>query len=432
VTLATDAQLFQTGRTALMAIGLLGGSALIAGLVPFEGAVIGSGTVMIEGNVKKVQHQTGGVIGAVLVKEGAMVREGDVVARLDDTMVKSNLGVIMADLTAQTARSARLLAERDDAKSPLYAQELVARAVRDKDAAKAIESETILFERRRTAREGQKAQLRERINQFEKEVEGFEQQLKSTQEQQTIAVQDRAILEPAHRKGFVQRPRITALDREIERNKGLIGDATARIAQSRGRIREVEVQIVQIDRERVAESTKELNEAQAKMAELAERRLAAEDQLRRVDIKAPVGGMVHELAIHTVGGVINPGETLMLIVPDPDNLVVEVKVAPNDRDQIKLTKGARVRFTSFNQRLTPELAATVSRISGTTTRDQQTGFTYYTIGLALLEGQLARLNGEKLAPGMMADTFITTDRRTMLEFLTKQFFDYWGYMFRSR
>jgi HlyD family secretion protein len=431
--LATDSTINQYAKLSTWAIVVLFGGAMAWGaLYPLDGAVVSSGTVVIDGNVKKVQHQTGGIIGAILVKEGSRVKEGDIVARLDETQARANLGIILADVMTQRARSARLGAERDDLTAVVYAPDLITRSRSDADVKAILDSETVVFHTRRSAREGQKKQLSERAAQFRQEIEGFEKQLGSTEDQQKIAQEERAMLEPLRLKGLVQRPRLTALEREIARNIGTMGDAKARIEQSRARIREVDVQIAQIDRERAAEATKDLRETEAKMAESHERRLAAEDQLRRVDIRAPASGVVHELQVHTVGGVINQAEALMLIVPEPDNLVVEARVSPNDRDQISVDQKARVRFTTFNQRITPEFNAHVSRISPNTSRDQQTGATFYTIGLRLTEGQTHKFHGSTLLPGMTADTFITTDPRTALSFLFKPISDNFDKIFAGR
>lgn len=431
--LDTDFHLARQARNAVLAIGILGGSAFVLGtLVPFAGAVIGSGTVVIEGNVKKVQHQTGGTIGALLVKEGSVVREGDVVARLDATLVKSNLGIVMAELNTQEARVARLVSERDGQPVVTFPPTFSARAKSDPGAAAAMETERRMFESRRNAYEGQKSQLRERIGQAEKDIDGLTEQLRAVEKTQSIAERDRAMLEPLIRQGLVQRPRYTQLDREIERNTGAMGDTKARVENARTRIKEINVQIAQIDRDRLAEVAKDLRDAQAKIDEMSERRIGAEDQLQKADIKATASGVIHELQIHTIGGVVTAGESVMTIVPNPDKLSIEVRVAPTDKDRVKEGMDARVRFTSFNQRITPELAATVIRVSPKDSTDQRSGLTYFTVTVALKDGELPKLYGEKLVPGMLADTFITTDRRTMAEFLTKQFFDYIAHVARGR
>jgi HlyD family secretion protein len=431
--LETDKHIRDSARTAKWAIGLLCGATFIWGaLVPLEGAVVSVGTVIVDGNVKKVQHPTGGIIGQLLVKEGSSVRQGDVVARLDDTQTRANLGIILGDLVAQRARLQRLQAERDDLTELHFSDELLAAAAKDASTRQAIESETKLFNARRLTRDGQKNMLRERVAQTEKEMQGTSLQLRATSEQLSIVREERQALEPLRLKGLVQKPRLTALEKEIARNEGIVGDAKSRLEQGSARIRETESQMKLVDRERIAEVNKETRETETKLVELSERRKAGEDQLQRVDIRAPAAGTVHEMNVHTVGGVINPGEPLMLIVPEPQELVIEARVAPQDIDQIHKTQPARIRFTSFNQRITPEVSGNVFRISPNTTKDQQTGATFYTVGLRLTEGQADKLKGSVLAPGMLAETFITTTDRTVLSFLFKPLTDNFIKVFAGR
>ncbi len=431
--LETDKHIRDSTRVAKWVIGLLGGAALFwGGLVPLEGAVVSVGTVSVEGNVKKVQHPSGGVVSQLLVKEGARVTQGEVVARLDDTQTRASLGVVMGDLVAQRARTLRLQAEREDLADLTFAPDILDAAAKDPTTRQAIDSEVKLFNARRMAREGQKSQLRERVTQTEKEMQGTEMQMRATSEQLAIATEERQALEPLRLKGLVQKTRLTSLEREIARSDGIVGDAKSRLEQGLAKIRETESQIKQIDRDRVAESNKDLREAEAKIVELTERRKAAEDQLQRVEIRAPASGIVHEMNVHTVGGVVNQGEPLMLIVPDPQELVIEAKIAPQDIDQVYLKQQARIRFTSFNQRITPEVLGHVFRISPNTTKDQQTGATFYTVGFRLNEGQAEKLKGSNLAPGMLAETFITTTDRTALSFLFKPLSDNFIKVFAGR
>lgn len=413
---------------------LLGGAAVAWGVfVPLDGAVVTQGALIVDGNVKKVQHQTGGIIGALLVRDGARVGEGDVVARLDDTQTRASLGVVQAELTGQQARAARLMAERDDLEDVSFPPALLKRAAHDPETRAALDNEVQVFRSRRTARDGQRSQLRERLTQASQDIQGLSRQLEATREQLAIATREYDNLEPLRKDGLIQRPRLAALEREIARNEGIVGDASARIASATSRQREVEVQIAQIDRDRAAEATKELRDVEARIAELNERRMAAEDTLRKADIRAPSAGMVHELAVHTVGGVVNPGETLMSIVPDPDSMVIEARVLPNDIDQVHLDQPARVRFTAFNQRKLPDLVGKVVRISPTSSRDPQTGQTFFTIAVRLEPGEVARIGpGSRLVPGMLADVYVTTTPRTVVSFLFQPLLDNYEKAFAGR
>lgn len=431
--LDTEEMLGRQIRTLLVALVTIAGSFMIWSLfVPLDGAVSSTGTVVVDGNIKKVQHQQGGIVGSLLVKEGAHVKEGDVIARLDDTQTRANLGVIANEMIAVRARIARLVAERDGTDDILFPPQLLSPGSTDPVVRNAIDSERSFFRARRTALLGTQAQLRERIGQLEKEVEGTDQQLRSSRDQIAIARSEHEALLPLREKGLVQKPRITSLEREISRFDGAIGDAIARIAQSRGKITETEVQIGQVLRDRLADVSKDLREAEAKLNELTERRMGAEDQLKRVEIRSPATGIVHELAVHTVGGVVQPGELLMTIVPDPDDLVVEARIQPKDIDQVHENQPSRLRFTSFNQRTTPELHGKVVRRSANTTLDKINGQPFYTVAVKPDPGQLERLNGAHLLPGMMAEAFITTESRTAMSFLMKPLVDNWQRVFSTR
>ena len=230
----------------------------------------------------------------------------------------------------------------------------------------------------------------------------------------------------------MQIQRVTALERDAARLEGERGQLIASIAQAKGKITETELQILQIDQDLRSEVAKELREIQGKIAELVERKVAAEDQLKRIDIRAPQDGMVHQSTVHTVGGVITAGEPIMLIVPEADELTVEAKVAPQDIDQVRVGQTAVLRFSAFNQRTTPELNGVVSRVSADLTTDQRTGAAYYAVRITLSESEIARLEGLQLVPGMPVEAFIQTGERTVLSYLMKPFTDQITRSFRSR
>jgi HlyD family secretion protein len=424
--LDTRSRLQREVRIATAAIVLFGGTAFAsATLIPLEGAVVTHGTVVIDGNVKKVQHQTGGIIGSLHVREGSRITQGDIIARLDDTQTRATLGVVLSDLIAQRARLARLVAERDGEAQVTFPDDVTSPDVRS--------AETRLFDSRRAALAGQKAQLQEKLSQARQDQDGLDKQRVATEQQLAIARAEYKNLEPLRASGLIQRPRLAQLEREIARSEGVLGDAIARLTGGRARMREIEEQIVQVDRDRAAEVTKDLRDTEAKIAELVERRIAAEDQLRRVNIRAPATGMVHELSVHTVGGVVTPGETLMFIVPDPDAVLVEVRVSPNDIDQVHIGQPTRLRFTTFNQRTTPEVAGQVIRVSPNSSRDPQTGLTFFTAGVRLLDGEAARLGpGNRLLPGMTADAYLKTTERTIMNFLIKPLTDNFDKVFAGR
>ncbi len=407
------------------------GSLLWSGLAPLEGAVAANGMLVLENNVKKVQHPTGGVVGYLNVVEGKRVAAGELLVRLDETATRANLAVIVNDLHAAETRRARLLAERDGRETIEFPVDLVDKGKTDAAVAAIIDSELKVFQSRNVSRRGQKDQLRERIGQLQNEIEGQELQRTSAEIQVKVARAEQAELADLADKKLVPKTRLTALDREVARNDGALGDLVARIAQTRGKISETRIQIDQVDREKITEVTKDLRETETKISEFRERRIAAEDQLKRVEIRAPIAGVVQQLTAHTIGGVVSATDQLMVIIPDADHLIVEARVTPQDRDQLLLNQPTRVRFTSFNQRTTPEVLATLFRISGDVIRDTQTGVFYYNVGVRVLEDEIVKLNGIKLVAGLPAEAFFKTSDRTMLSYLFKPLIDHWHKTFNG-
>lgn len=420
-------------RISLFAGFLLGGTATAWSiLAQLDSAVVTHGTVVVENNVKKVQHPTGGVIGAIHVREGQRVQEGEVVVRLDETATRAALGIIINELTATRARVARLSAERSALSHIEFPGDIRQRAVIEPGVAAVIEGETRVFASRRTLRDGQKAQLNERIGQLGQEVNGLTGQEKSYEIQLSVARGELANLRDLEARRLTTKPRITALEREIARNEGQLGEIVARSLSAKSKIAEITLQIIQLNNDHIAEVSKELREAESKINELQERRVTAEDQLRRIDIRAPITGVVHQLAVHTVGGVVSPTESLMLIVPASDQLILEVKVQPHDIDQVHVGQSTRVRFTAFNQRTTPEISGTLFRVGGDLTKEAQTGLAYFLAGVSISEDELKKLNGLKLMPGMPADVFIKTGERTFADYIVKPLTDQMNRSLRER
>ncbi|TKB87577.1 MAG: HlyD family type I secretion periplasmic adaptor subunit, partial [Mesorhizobium sp.] len=266
---------------------------------------------------------------------------------------------------------------------------------------------------------GQKAQLEERIAQLSEEVSGLtEQRDAKSQEIKLIGLELDGMRKLWHRK-LVSIDRITTLERDAVRLEGEHGNLTAAIAQSKGHTSEIRLQIIQIDQDLRSEVATELRDVQAKLAELVEQKVSAEDQLRRIDIRSPQTGVVHQLGVHTVGGVISAGELIMQIVPVTDDLTVEARVAPQDIDQLTPRQSATLRLSAFNQRITPELNGVVSEISPDLSIDERSGTSFYTVRVTLPRTELTRLKGLTLAPGMPVEVFFSTGSRTMLSYLVK-------------
>jgi HlyD family secretion protein len=338
---------------------------------------------------------------------------------------------VVKSLDELAARQARLEAERDDAEQLIFPEDLSART-HDPAVTRVLSGERRLFELRRVARAGQKEQLNERILQIEELIRGTEEQVAAKDREVELINQELEGVHELWRKKMIPITRLTALERDAARLRGERGALVASIAQAKGKITETQLQILQIDQDLRSEVSKELAEIRAKTSELTEKRVAAEDNLKRIDIRAPQAGRVHQLAVHTVGGVISAGEAIMLIVPGGDALTVEARIAPHDIDQIRVGQNAVLRFTTFNQRTTPEINGEVSRVSADITQDQKTALSYYTVRIMLPDSEIARLSGLKLVPGMPVETFIQTGERTAISYLIKPITDQLSKAWRER
>lgn len=414
------------------------GVALFAGTVgvwavatTLSGAVIATGQFVVDGNVKKVQHATGGIVGELRVREGDRVEQDQVLIRLDDTVTRANLQLVVKQLDELGVRRGRVEAERAGQDAIAFGAELIARR-HEPELAALMSAEMSLFEARRAARDGQKAQLTARIAQLGDEITGLEAQQKARDAQALLIEEELTGIRWLYARNLVSLNRRTALEREAASLEGRRGQLIAALAQAEGRIAETRLQIIQIDAALREEVMKELREIQARSAELVERRIAAEDQMKRVEIRSPSAGFVHQLAVHTVGGVITPAEPAMLIVPAEDALQVEARINPPDIDQIALGRPALVKIHAFNQRTTPELSGQVSRISADISRDQQTGAAFYTIRVTVPASELARLGAYRVSAGMQADVFVRTEDRTPLEYIVKPLRDQIAKAFRER
>lgn len=416
---------------------MLGGIGVWAATVEIAGAVLAVGNVVVDSSVKKVQHPTGGVVGAIYVKEGQHVEAGQVVMRLDETVTRANLQMVSKALDEIMVRQARLKAEQAGAAAVVYPESVLARGG-EPALAEILASETALFENRRIAREGLKSQLRERIAQLGEEIEGLVAQQAARRQELGYAKAELGGLVELEGKNLVSTPRITAARRTVAQLEGDIAQVAAQTAQAKGRIAEIDLQILQLDQDLKTEVGKELRDQQGREAEFSERRVAAEDQLKRIDIRAPQSGTVHQLAVHTVGGVIAPSEPVMLVVPNADRLVVDAKVEPHAIDQVRVGQLAHVRFSAFNQRTTPEVTAKVTRVSADLLVDQvaQGGgaqsVPYYSVRLELTDEGRAELGALKLVPGMPAEVHITTGERTVLSYFSKPLTDQFARAFKER
>ena len=436
------------GSTAVfLLVIVVGGWAAVAKV---RGAVVATGQVAVKGNSKRIQHREGGIVAEIRVANGDRVKAGDLLIRLDDTLVRTNLAVIEKQLIEFTARETRLLAERDEVETlefPQWLSEIakeneavkpVAASVGsnssergDSVAADALRGERKLFHTRKEMLAGQVAQLGERIEQYDLQSQGLVSQRDAKNDEVELITEELESLEDLLKRGLVSKPRVMELRRNATRLLGEHGALVAEIAVTAGRISETKLAIIQAKRDRQQEVLSLLSEVQAELVRLTEQRIAARDQLKRIEIRAPQTGIVHELAFHTIGGVVQPGERIMNIVPAGFELIVEARVTPTDRDQTEAGQKALVTFSAFSQRTTPQAHGTVSTISPDLTVDEATGASFFTAQIALDAGEVERLGSIDLVPGMPAETFIQTADRTVLSYLMKPLTDNMRRVFRE-
>jgi HlyD family secretion protein len=416
---------------AILLVGGVGGWAATARL---SGAVIAQGQLVVDTHVKKVQHPTVGIIKELHVREGKRVKAGDLLIQLDDTQIRANLDVILKNLDEMIARRARDEAELDGADEVSFPADLLARQS-DPDVARLVEGERSLFAIRRVSREGRRKQLRAQIGELAEQINGQEKQLVAKSKEIDWVHQELKGTRDLWQKNLIQISRLTSLEREAARLEGDHGALISQIAQNKGKIAETELRIIQVDEDLRGEVGKDLSDNRAKTSELIEKRIASEDQLKRVDIRSPQDGFVHELTVHTIGGVIKEGDPLMLIVPDAEKLMVEAKVQPQDIDQLYTGQTATLRFSAFNQRTTPELNGTVSLVSADVTQDTKSGpnaTNFYMVRVAISPEEFARLGEVKLVPGMPVEVFVQTSPRTALSYLIRPIHDQVARAFKEK
>ncbi len=406
----------RTGLRILLVAGVVGGGWFF--FVPLAGAVVVPGNLVVQSNVKTIQHPTGGVVAEIKVQNGSRVLGGDLLMRLDATQAQASLQMVSKQLDEFRARIARLSAERDDLPEIKVPADLASRAG-DETVKSLLASEEQLFKARFSARHSQKDLLQSKVEQLTEEISGLNVQADSRSKQLELIQGELAGVQDLYDKRLVPVTRLTTLQREAARIDGERGQLVSSIAETKAKIGEAQLQIVRIDQDFRTEVVKDLGEAQGKEAELVERSVAARDLLDRIEIRAPVSGVVHQLAAHTIGGVIKAGDPIMEVVPDTEDLQIEARLQPQDIDHVHTGQTAIVRFSAFNQRTTPQLTGTVSFVSPDTSHDQQTNAPYFTVRVTLPEDERRRLAGQQLVPGMPAEVFMQTGSRTMVSYMFK-------------
>lgn len=413
--------------TVVLVIGL-GGWAAVARL---EGAVVAAGTVKVDQNLKEVQHRDGGIVKTLAIRQGDLVKEGQILATLDDIQVKAELLIVRSQLGEALGRQARLIAERDNLPSIEFPANLGQIST---SADVVLYGENRLFAGNKLGRDNQKEALQLSIDQTGEEIRGMEARRAAKEEEILLVGAEREKLSILFDRKIVEYTRVYSAHRDWARILGERGEISASIARAKVRASEIRVQIIAVDQNASTEAQRDLRTVDARISELTERKLAIEDRLSRSEIRSPASGYVNELFIFTVGGVITPAAKIATIVPENAELKFEIKIAPADIDQVREGQSARVRLTSFNRTTTPEMKARVAMVSPASARDTTNGQDYYIAHVNLLptEDAWIKLNGIKLVPGMPAEVFISTQERTAASYLVKPFTDQMNRAFRER
>ena len=393
--------------------------------------MVAHGTLVVETGAKQIQHPQGGVVAKLLVSEDDPVKAGQPLVILDQTVDEAKFSSAATSLAGQRARLVRLLAERDDAKSlgfPAYDPQL---GISEADYRVITDSERRQFELRRVDREGQKAQFRSRISQTQQQTIADEAQLEANRAQTTIVKAEVDDLRALFAKHLVDYQRLSEMERTLSQLQGSQGTLQSDIAQNDAKIAELQLMIEQVDQSLRSQLTDQISQSQGSIANFAQQLAVSKDALARTVIVSPLDGVVHQLSVHTVGGVVQPAETLMLVVPKHDNLVGEVKLSPRDIDQVYPGQDVTIHFTAFDRGTTPAIEGQLALISPDLVHDPHSGESYYTGRVQIDPAEWAKLDPNlRLVAGMPLELFLKTNSRTLLSYLLKPLADQWSRAFR--
>ncbi|MEP2530224.1 HlyD family type I secretion periplasmic adaptor subunit [Shimia sp.] len=411
---------------------LVGGFGVWAVITNISGAIIASGRVEVDRNRQIVQHLDGGIVTELNIDEGDTVEKGQVMVRLDDKLLMSTLIVTEGQLWELVARRGRLEAERDGQDHIVFEPELLESTKDDPIVENIVQGQERLFEARLKTQSQAAEQLSKRAAQIENQIDGIDAQLVSLSTQLDLIRQELGDQKILFDKGLAQATRILALRREEAGLAGRVGELTASRAQAEGRVTEIELEKLNLVATRREEAISVLRDLRYRELELTEQRRSTKERLSRLDIRAPVSGIVYGMAVNALLSVIRPAEPLMFIVPQDRPLVVEAQVPTIHIDQVYPGQEASLRFSAFDQRTTPELIGEIVRVSPDAFQDEVTKLSYYRVEIHLSEGEITKLaDNVALIPGMPVDAFLRTQSRTPLAYLVKPLTDYFTKAFRE-
>lgn len=411
---------------------LIGGFGTWSMMAEISGAIVASGRIEVDRNRQIVQHPDGGVVAEILIDEGQNVTEGDILIRLDPTVLNSELAIIEGQMFELMARRGRLQAERDDHDTIAFDTRIIDRAKTDETVAELMQGQNRLFQARSESVAKEVEQLGKRRTQILDQITGINAQLTALDTQLELLGEEKKSQEELLAKGLAQATRVLALQRAEAQLSGTRGELIAQRAQAEGRITELEIETLKLGTARREEAISRLRDQQYRALEIEERHRAISDQLERLDIKAPVSGIVYGLSVFTPRSVIRPADPVMFLVPQDRPLVINAQVDPTNIDSVTLGQDVILRFPALDQRTTPELAGRVTQISADAFQDEATRMSYYRVEITMNDGETDKLpEGASLIPGMPAENFIRTADRTPMAYLIKPLSDYFAKAFRG-
>ena len=396
-----------------------------------NGAVVSPGVIQVQNNRQVNQHPDGGQVAEVDVVEAQHVKAGQILMRLDGSQLESELAIVEGQLFEALARRARLEAERDGLPAPTFTGEIATLAKTRPDIAAVVEGQKKLFDSRLETFNAQQEQLQHREEESNAQVAGIEAQIKATQAQLDIVTPELATQQKLLAQHLAQRSQVRQLESTQATLLGNLGQYQGTKAQAEGRATEAELQKIQLASQRREDANSKLRTLGPEIVQYAEKRRALKDQVARLDIRAPVTGTVLDLKVTAAKAVVRPAEPIMYIVPENRPLVIVAQIAPIHVDEVSVGEPVRVSFSAFPSRTTPQLEGKLVNISADSLSDQKTGRSYYRAQIALDPGELKKLGGKALIPGMPVTTFIETQARTPMAYLLKPFTDYFRLAFRE-
>ena len=412
-------------------IALVGGFGGWSVITKITGAIVTSGQIEVEQNRQVVQHPDGGVVASINVAEGDTIAAGDLILSLDGAMIRSELAIVEGQFFESLARRGRLEAERDDRPEIVFDADLTKAAVNHPDVAEKIDGQFRLFEARKASLASQTEQLAKQREQIEEQIVGFDAQNQALQTQLDLLRQELADQQGLLEKGLTEAGRVLGLQREEARLQGQMGELAATRAQAQGRITETQIEVLRLSSDRREEANSQLRESGAQELELAERRRALDERISRLEVRAPVSGIVLGLTVTTPRAVLRPADPVLYLIPQDRPLVIATRVPPIHVDQVHVGQSVKLVFSAFSSRETPELTGHVAVVSADALIDQRTQMPYYRAEILLDDGEMAKLSGQTLIPGMPVEAFIQTEARTPLAYLLKPFTDYFTRAFRE-